>query len=152
MNLAPPILGIGLRRAFVAGLLAVSASTSGWAQNPPYLLPSDSRYPAAKAHMIAIARAELKDADSARIGSVIICGWLPDTKVALVNVNARNSFGAYVGFKIGGVIDSNGTQGVIFINPRPSNAEESESQRALLDILDACKPALAAYKEGGFEK
>ena len=102
--------------------------------------------------MVAIAKGNLKDPDSAKIGSVIICGWLPDTKVALVNVNAKNSFGGYTGYKIGGVIDSKGTQGVIFINPNPSSAAENESQRALLNILDACKPALEAYNAGGFEK
>ncbi|MDP3784174.1 MAG: hypothetical protein Q8Q79_14820, partial [Sphingopyxis sp.] len=121
-------------RAVVKSFLFVTLAALGSqaaAQNPVYMLPSDKRYPAAKAHVIAIAKEGLKDADTAKIGSVIICAWLPDAKMALVNVNAKNSYGAYTGFKIGGVLDDGQTKGVIFINPNPNRPEEYRDQKAL---------------------
>jgi hypothetical protein len=126
-------------------------SSAAFAQSPTYLLPSDKRYPAAKAHFIAITKANLKDADSAKIGSVIICAWLPDVKLALLNVNAKNSFGAYTGYKIGSVLDDGTNKGVIFINSNPAGPDEFRDQRALLSALQACDPAMEAYKLGGFE-
>jgi hypothetical protein len=121
------------------------------AQGPAYLLPNDKRYSAAKAHFVSIARTDLKDPDSAKFGSVIVCAWTADVKLALIQVNAKNSFGAYTGLKIGAVIDDGTTRGVIFANLNPSNPAEVSGQNALLSVLDACEPAMVAYKSGGFE-
>jgi len=78
-------------RWLICGLLFIAAATDTWAQE------DDSAITAAKATLVS----KLKDPESARFRDVvrtvssetgktrIICGW----------VNAKNSFGGYVGFK-----------------------------------------------------
>ena len=138
-------------KKLLMSFFALTISASAIAQIPTYILPNSKKYAAAKTHFIGIVKANLKDAESARFGPVIVCAWLPDLKLGLVNVNAKNSYGAYTGYKIGSVLDDGNTKGVIFLNPHPVGPEQFKEQRALLSALDACEPAIQAYKAGGFE-
>ncbi|HWH22118.1 MAG TPA: hypothetical protein VNT25_02330 [Allosphingosinicella sp.] len=127
--------------------LSMAIAPAAVSAQAPFILPTDPRYSAASEYLKRIVTDSLRDAESARMGQVIVCSYTPDLKVGIVRVNAKNAYGGYTGYKTFVAFDNSEIRQALSVKENPYGAEEFTEQRAILSLLKACAPVVKAYDE-----
>jgi hypothetical protein len=108
-------------------------------------MPTDPQYRQASAYLESIIRDSLRDPESARFGQMIVCSYSPEYKVGIVRVNARNAYGGYAGYATMVAFENAQVRQAMQVRENPYGADQFQEQRAILAVLEACRPVVSAY-------